>query len=156
MSQLHLNLDQIIRVNGSIKSSVDTSQSVLIQNTENIQYTATEVTNEAITTPSETSENYQSTATEVTNEAITTPSETSENYQSTATAVTNEMITTPTETSQNYQSTATAFTNKAITTSAQTAIDNEREKNTDNNGVNGNRTRRKRGIEQVFHTICFR
>ena len=134
MSQLHLNLDQIIRVNGSIKSSVDTSQSVLIQNTENIQYTATEVTNEAITTPSETSENYQSTAT----------------------AVTNEMITTPTETSQNYQSTATAVTNKAITTSAQTAIDNEREKNTDNNGVNGNRTRRKRGIEQVFHTICFR
>ena len=134
MSQLHLNLDQIIRVNGSIKSSVDTSQSVLIQNTENIQYTATEVTNEAITTPSETSENYQSTAT----------------------AVTNEVITTPTETSQNYQSTATAVTNKAITTSAQTAIDNEREKNTDNNGVNGNRTRRKRGIEQVFHTICFR
>ena len=134
MSQLHLNLDQIIRVNGSIKSSVDTSQSVLIQNTENIQYTATEVTNEAITTPSETSENYQSTAT----------------------AVTNEVITTPTETSQNYQSTATAVTNKAITTSAQTAIDNEREKNTDNNGVNGSRTRRKRGIEQVFHTICFR
>ena len=134
MSQLHLNLDQIIRVNGSIKSSVDTSQSVLIQNTENIQYTATEVTNEAITTPSETSENYQSTAT----------------------AVTNEVITTPTETSQNYQSTATAVTNKAITTSAQTAIDNEKEKNTDNNGVNGSRTRRKRGIEQVFHTICFR
>ncbi len=131
MSQLHLNLDQIIRVNGSIKSSVDTSQSVLIQNTENIQYTATEVTNEAITTPSETSENYQSTAT----------------------AVTNEVITTPTETSQNYQSTATAVTNKAITTSAQTAIDNEKEKNTDNNGVNGSRTRRKRGIEQVFHTI---
>ena len=134
MSQLHLNLDQIIRVNGSIKSSVDTSQSVLIQNTENIQYTATEVTNEAITTPSETSENYQSTAT----------------------AVTNEVITTPTETSQNYQSTATAVTNKAITTSAQTAIDNEKEKNTDNSGVNGSRTRRKRGIEQVFHTICFR
>ena len=131
VSQLHLNLDQIIRVNGSIKSSVDTSQSVLIQNTENIQYTATEVTNEAITTPSETSENYQSTAT----------------------AVTNEVITTPTETSQNYQSTATAVTNKAITTSAQTAIDNEKEKNTDNNGVNGSRTRRKRGIEQVFHTI---
>jgi len=131
VSQLHLNLDQIIRVNGSIKSSVDTSQSVPIQNTENIQYTATEVTNEAITTPSETSENYQSTAT----------------------AVTNEMITTPTETSQNYQSTATAVTNKAITTSAQTAIDNEKEKNTDNNGVNGSRTRRKRGIEQVFHTI---
>ena len=134
VSQLHLNLDQIIRVNGSIKSSVDTSQSVLIQNTENIQYTATEVTNEAITTPSETSENYQSTAT----------------------AVTNEVITTPTETSQNYQSTATAVTNKAITTSAQTAIDNEKEKNTDNNGVNGSKTRRKRGIEQVFHTICFR
>ena len=134
VSQLHLNLDQIIRVNGSIKSSVDTSQSVLIQNTENIQYTATEVTNEAITTPSETSENYQSTAT----------------------AVTNEVITTPTETSQNYQSTATAVTNKAITTSAQTAIDNEKEKNTDNNGVNGSKTRRKRGIEQVFYTICFR
>ena len=134
VSQLHLNLDQIIRVNGSIKSSVDTSQSVLIQNTENIQYTATEVTNEAITTPSETSENYQSTAT----------------------AVTNEVITTPTETSQNYQSTATAVTNKAITTSAQTAIDNEKEKNTDNNGVNGSKSRRKRGIEQVFHTICFR
>ena len=134
VSQLHLNLDQIIRVNGSIKSSVDTSQSVLIQNTENIQHTATEVTNEAITTPSETSENYQSTAT----------------------AVTNEVITTPTETSQNYQSTATAVTNKAITTSAQTAIDNEKEKNTDNNGVNGSKTRRKRGIEQVFHTICFR
>ena len=134
MSQLHLNLDQIIRVNSSIKSSVDTSQSVLIQNTENIQYTATEVTNEVITTPSETSENYQSTAT----------------------AVTNEVITTPTETSQNYQSTATAVTNKAITTSAQTAIDNEKEKNTDNNGVNGSKTRRKRGIEQVFHTICFR
>ena len=134
VSQLHLNLDQIIRVNGSIKSSVDTSQSVLIQNTENIQHTATEVTNEAITTPSETSENYQSTAT----------------------AVTNEVITTPTETSQNYQSTATAVTNKAITTSAQTAIDNEKEKNTDNNRVNGSKTRRKRGIEQVFHTICFR
>ncbi|XP_023321306.1 uncharacterized protein LOC111696020 [Eurytemora carolleeae] len=170
VSQLHLNLDQIILVNGSIKSSVDTSQSVPIQNTENIQLTATEVaneaittpsetsenyqstatevTNEAITTPSETSENYQSTATEVTNEAITTPSETSENYQSTATAVTNEVITTPTETSQNYQSTATAVTNKAITTSAQTAIDNEKEKNTDNNGVNGSRTRRKRAVTE--------